>query len=502
VIHHRDTDLSQPLTRRRLLTMAALGAGSVALAACGGTAAPSASAPTVTGAVATTAPAGAAPTTAGAAPTTAASGAAAAPTTASAAKPTAAGAAPAAASGKAKSIKYQQRQSGAEDFVRKKYAQEFKDKTGTDVVLEDIPDSEYFTKILALSAARQLGDLVFGFNSSGYLASWAFKGITAPLDDFVKTDKYDLKQFFDACIDACQFEGKLHALPTVGHPGEINLFYNQDMFDAAGVKQLDDSLTMDMLVEDAKKLTKAGSTGGKIDQFGYASGRSWFQLIVRLRQFGGDILSPDGKKTLLNSEGSKAALQWEYDMNYKHKAAPTPTQVEGDLDSMFLNGKSLAIYSNNVANVTLYRKPIADKFKWGVQPWPKGPSGSRGATVHVNVTHITTQSKSPQDAWEFLKLICGQDAGVQKVLMGSGSPGGRPDVWGDKRLWDFQPWYQKGLAIMGEAKAPIIAYNLRTPEIDNILIQRTAEIWLNKVTPSQGAESMAKEIQGILDQPR
>jgi ABC-type glycerol-3-phosphate transport system substrate-binding protein len=169
---------------------------------------------------------------------------------------------------------------------------------------------------------------------------------------------------------------------------------------------------------------------------------------------------------------------------------------------MFLGGQGLAIYSNNVANVTLFKKPIGDKFKWGVQPWPKGPSGSRGATVHVNVTHLTSQAKNPQDAWAFLKLICSHEAGVEKVLMNSGSPGARPDVWGDKRLWDFEPWYQKGLAIMGEATAPHMAYNLKTPEVDNVLIQRTAEIWLNKISPSDGAEQMTREIQAILDQPR
>jgi ABC-type glycerol-3-phosphate transport system substrate-binding protein len=169
---------------------------------------------------------------------------------------------------------------------------------------------------------------------------------------------------------------------------------------------------------------------------------------------------------------------------------------------MFTNGKTLAIVSNNVANVTLYKKPIADKFKWDVQPWPKGPSGKRGATIHVNTTHLTSQAKAPQEAWEFLKLICSQEAGVEKVLMGSGSPGGRPDVWGDKRMIDFEPWYTKGKEIMTEATAPNVAYNLRTPEVDTALIQRTGEIWLNKTTPQEGAETLNKEIQEILDQPR
>jgi multiple sugar transport system substrate-binding protein len=428
-----------------------------------------------------------------------------APTPAAAQPADKTGAAPKAAApatgAKVESIKYQQRQSGAEDFVRKKYGPEFTEKTGIKVVLEDIPDAEYFTKILALSAARQLGDLAFGFNSGGHLVSWAYKGITAPLDDMARTDNFDLNQFYSACIDACRFEGKLHALPTVGHPGEITIYHNNNMFEEAGVKLPDANWNFDSIVDAATKLTK--TSGGRTTQFGYASGRSWFQLIARLRQFGGDILSEDGKTTLLNTDASKAALQWEYDMNYKHKAAPTPTEIEGDnVGQMFTNGRSLAMNSNNVANITLYKAPIADKFKWGVIAWPKGPAGSRGATVHTNVTHITSQAKAPEAAWDFLKLITSHEAGVEKILMGSGSPGARPDVWSDKRLWNLDPWYEQAHAIMQEAKAPHMAFNLKTPEVDSVLIQRTSEIWVNSISPADGAAKMAQEIQAILDQPR
>jgi ABC-type glycerol-3-phosphate transport system substrate-binding protein len=470
------------LGRRKLL---GIGAASVLLAACGGAASPTAAPAKTEAKPAESKPAESKPAAPEPTKPAAAAGQA-APTAASA---------PAAASGK--SIKYQQRQNGAEDFVRKKYGPEFEQKTGTKVVLEDIPDNEYFTKVVALSAAKQLADLVFGYNSSGYLTTWAFKGILAPHDDYIKKDNYDLKQFYDACIDGCRWEGKIYSMPPVGHPGEVNLYWNKDMFDAAGAKGLDDSLTLDGLVEAAKKTTKEPSQWGFAGDLG-----SWFQLIQRIRMFGGDLLSEDGKKTLINSDGAKAAFQWEYDMRYKHKATPTPDKIQDGPGNMFTAGGKLAINANNVSNITLYKKPIADKFKWSVQPWPKGPSGTRGATIHVNTTGLTTQAKEPGLAWEFLKTLLTQEAGVQKVLMGSGSPGARPDVWQDKRLTELDVWYLKANDILKEAKAPNMAFNLRTPEIDQIMIQRTQEIMLDKAKPAEGADRMAKEIQAILDQPR
>ncbi|HEY3108512.1 MAG TPA: hypothetical protein VGL23_07150, partial [Chloroflexota bacterium] len=164
--------------RRRFLALAGASASAL-LAACSGAASPTA-APAAKPAdtkPADTKPTSAEPTKPAAAG--AATPAAPAPTAAAGASPAAA--APAAAS-TGKSIKYQQRDSTTEDFVRKKYGPEFEQKTGTKVVFEDIPANEYFTKVTALSAAKQLGDLVFGYNSSGYNATWAFKGILAPHD--------------------------------------------------------------------------------------------------------------------------------------------------------------------------------------------------------------------------------------------------------------------------------------------------------------------------------
>ena len=105
--------------------------------------------------------------------------------------------------------------------------------------IEEYPSADYWTKMLALHASDQLGDLAYGWNSQGHLASWAHKGLARSLDDLVRADKFDLAQFYPGAIEADRWEGKLWALPTVGHPGEVTLFYNMNLLDAAGVKYPD-----------------------------------------------------------------------------------------------------------------------------------------------------------------------------------------------------------------------------------------------------------------------
>jgi ABC-type glycerol-3-phosphate transport system substrate-binding protein len=91
---------------------------------------------------------------------------------------------------------------------------------------------------------------------------------------------------------------------------------------------------------------------------------------------------------------------------------------------------------------------------------------------------------------------------VQKILMESGSPGGRPDVWNDPRLHAYEPWYKIGASLMPEARPSYVAYNLRTSEVIAAMEGGLADVWNAKVAPTTGADQINQAMQAILDQPR
>src|SRR5262245_52487529 len=207
---------------------------------------------------------------------------------------------------------------GQSELYAHRFSAEFtKQHPNIKVEIEEYPSSDYWAKMLTLHASDQLGDMAYGWNSQGHLASWAYKGLARALDDLVKADKYDLGQFYAGAIEADRWEGKLWALPTVGHPGEVTLFYNQNHFDAAGIKYPDTTWKQDDVLDAARRLAKP-------DVWGYGWGRSYWQVIIRTRAFGGDFLSADGKQAVLNTPAAKAALQWEYDMIGRYRVAPSP----------------------------------------------------------------------------------------------------------------------------------------------------------------------------------
>ena len=433
-------------------------------------------------------------------------GGAAAPT-AAASSATAAPAQTAAPAANGISITYQQRSAINEDFVRKKYGPQFQKETGIKVIIQDIPDAQIFEKIPILFAANQLGDLVFGWTLP-WLPPWAWKQMLRGIDDYVAQDKYDLTQFYKGVIDACRLDGKLYALPTVGHACYTNIYFNRDLLDKAGVtapdaKSPDEVWKWDDVLKAAKALTKVGSDG-KVEVWGYLPSRS-FVLATRsnLRMFGTNLISEDGKSSPAGNEQGKQMYRYLYDLIYKEKVTPGPTALPQGVGTqqLFASGK-LAMFQEATAPITTTGPIIGDKFKWGVFILPDGPGGNRGATSFGNTTSVTTQAKQPEAAWKFLQYICTHEVGVQKVLMGSGSPGARPDVFTDPRLTTPYPWFKVGDKVMKEAVAPNIPWNERTTEVQAAIPQIEDEIWLNKIGPEDGATKLQQTIEGILKEAK
>jgi multiple sugar transport system substrate-binding protein len=399
------------------------------------------------------------------------------------------------------SIKYQQRSSAAEDFVRNKFAPQFQEETGIEVILEDIPNAEYFDKIVVLAAADQLGDLIFGFTYP-WLPSWASKNLMQPLDELVAADNFDLGQFYEGVINACRFEGALYGLPTVAHPSSVNLYFNRTMLEEAGVSAPDAASPEDSWSYD-DILTNALAVTSEPDRWGY-----WFSTdfslytMANIRAWGTDLLSADGTQAMTASPEGIEMYQHFQDLIYVHNVTPSPEEAGGNDQSAMFTAGTLAMFTSATSQITTFGPQIEERFEWGAFPMPPGPGGSRGATVFGNTTSITQQAKEVDAAFEFLKYITSHEAGVEKLLMGSGSPGARPDVFQDPQIVETYPWYEVGHKVMLEAQAPIIPPNARTAEIYALVPQMESQIWLNQVTGEEGAKQLAEAIDQILAQPR
>src|SRR5262245_51258980 len=102
----------------------------------------------------------------------------------------------------------------------------------------------------------------------------------------------------------------LYGLPTDVTPQV--LFYNQDLFDSAGVAPPTPGRTCDDWVSAAKKLTLRSN--GTISRYG----TTLTQWAAMVWSNGGELLSADGKQTLLDEPAAAEGVQFAADMVNVH----------------------------------------------------------------------------------------------------------------------------------------------------------------------------------------
>ncbi len=234
------------------------------------------------------------------------------------------------------------------------------------------------------------------------------------LDKFIAEDeKFSLDRFFPSVIDSVRYQGKIYALPDTGSP--VALYYNKDLFDEynknrkPGEPPLEypsGEWTWAYFRHAAKALTQDRDGDGRTDVYGATIGFSMNRFPSYIWQNGGEIISKDQKRCLMDSPEAIEAIRWMYDIMWVDKSAPTGyTQVEGasqQTTDIFFKEQHLAmLLTTRWAYGDLFGKT---DFVWDVAPLPRGPVNR--ATVFIGGSWmISSQTHYPEKAWKLVKFL-------------------------------------------------------------------------------------------------
>lgn len=370
-------------------------------------------------------------------------------------------------------------------------------KVDLQVLTQDYP------KQFSLAAAGTLGD-VYAWDPSHWVFYDAInRGTVRPIDDYVKRDKYDLAQFYKPFVEYQKWDGKLWGLPSWGWTGHDGLLYNTDLAQQAGVTFPDHrspQWTMQTLYEIVVKLNRLVSPSGGFGLSTTLPGA--IALTIFCRVANGDNLSPDGKKSLLLEAKNKDALRWVYDLAHKEKAVATPGRFEGNLGDLFLNGKlameqagSLSVFNRNKANsggLLKFKAALFPKRQDG-----KRPSQLRGGTWNVGVE--SAGARSPDFAWEFIKLITDREGALSLNVVGGEGALVRPDIMSDEYFAD--PNFKVYLENFDNAMGHVVPANFRGQEFEATVNTHGLPWYKGELSHEDGLRSWNEEIQKKLDQP-
>lgn len=283
---------------------------------------------------------------------------------------------------------------------------------GTKVKLEYIPD-DYTTKIDTMFLGNAAPDVIYGIVR--YLAPWASKGLLMDLTDRFNSspELLDPNKYSVELYEGFKYDGK--HIATVNGADTMLLFYNKDMFDAAGVPYPTDDWTYADLLDAAKKMTIRDEKG-KPKQFGISVGFGNEPAGAFIYANGGEIFDDvnNPTKAIYNSPKTVEALQFLSDLVNVHKVSPTDADSE-ILGGGFDTGK-IAMIVDGVWGV-VHRRNIQE-FKWDLATVPsKDGTVKRIPAQHAGYS-ISKNTKNPDLAWEFAKFMQSDEA--QRLLAASG----------------------------------------------------------------------------------
>ena len=222
-----------------------------------------------------------------------------------------------------------------------------------------VPWGQYWDKLVTGLPAGSAPD-IFAINALN-VRDYAKNGYLLDISGLFEDGSVDLSKFPQHVIDTHTVNGILWGIPK--DFDSIAVFYNKDMFDAAGVEYPADDWTWDDFIATAKALTDAdnGVYGAAIP----ASGQS--ACYDYIFGNGGKVFDESGA-CVVNSPEAAEALQKLQDGILVEGVSPTvEAQVEIDNDTMFQSGM-IAMTFGGSWNVGTYVDAFGESL--GIAPLP------------------------------------------------------------------------------------------------------------------------------------
>jgi len=278
----------------------------------------------------------------------------------------------------------------------------------------DIPYANFRDELAASAPAGVGPDIVTLFY--GWIPAFVDAGYLVPLPDDPFSEDFILETFSPMVANS-KFEGSYWAIPTAVR--SLALFWNKDIFEAAGLDPEAPPTTLDEFVNMAQATTIYDGSGTdifNITQQGHAPALAaqdhhWFREVL-LRQFGGAPYSDDGRTVTYNSEAGCAAFAWLAAFETEYKTGSN--DLFTDATQAFINGES-ALHVDGSFRVGTIARNNPD-LNYGVTELPIGPNSERHTFGSYWTHGITRRANDDparlEAATKFLQFITTAEAGT------------------------------------------------------------------------------------------
>jgi sn-glycerol 3-phosphate transport system substrate-binding protein len=365
------------------------------------------------------------------------------------------------------------------------------------VTVELVPDGENIDKLRAGIAAGTPMDLVT--TGSTRFAGLARQGALLALDDRIRRDRYDVRDFFPAGLAGWRWRERQWGLPFMG---VLTPYVNLTVVEEAGARRppatwKDTTWTWDAFLELGRKVGR--SEGDAVTRYGYTGPadnmRQWLSWVWAA---GGDLFDKDRTRVTLGDPPALAGLQFQSDLINRHRMMPSPARLRelGGAQRTLQEARAGLTVASVGAVAPLRR---VSGLRWTVAALPRGPAGvaiGGGGSGWF----LLNGSKQQDVAWELLKFIESVEQDKAQAV-GGFAPPARRSVANDPEF--LLPKEAPGPDMRAVVEALELAFRpdpvlVQGDEVFKIVGDELAPVWAGQRSAAEGAAQIKARVEPLL----
>jgi len=355
--------------------------------------------------------------------------------------------------------------------------------------------SDYSQKVQTMIAGGTSPDII---EISEDVHSYSSKGQIIPLNDFVASSGLDLTARYGetgGLTGAYSMNGNLYAMPDRG--GALILYYNKDMFDAAGLDYPTKDWTWVEFLAAAQALTLRD--GDTVTQYGWAAGGWWPWWMSFIYMNGGAVLNENGQP-VVNTPEAVEAIQFYNDLVYTYKVAPSPEDYANlgtnSPDPLFAQGK-VAMATTGFWGIGGLQEAA---FNWDIAPLFKN---TQNATVIFGSGFaISKDCQNPEAAWKVIEFLTSEAGQAPIVELREDAPANIAVLNSDAFLnqsWSANPINMAALAESADA-AFALPLSPKWNEMMTIFDTNLGEVFANRAEVQPTMDAIQSQLEELFSQ--
>jgi multiple sugar transport system substrate-binding protein len=345
------------------------------------------------------------------------------------------------------------------------------------------PYAQYFTKLQTQVAGGTAPD-TFEVDYGNFL-SFASSGALRDLGKLSKGDRsFSPSRFYPRAYAAFQLNGKQYALPESF--SDVLLFYNKDLFRAAGVPFPTSKWTWKDELAAAQKLTdKSKGIYGDFQPI------QFYEFYKVVAQAGGSFFNAKKTKATFDSPAGIAAATWL--LRKPGTVMPTDQQRGGLADdAMFKLGK-FAMWHNGIWQFAAMKDA---PFEWDVVVEP----GDKSKANHffTNSIAISSRTKHSKEAWQWLKFLAASKESVKARVGSSWELAPVKDAAAYRNYLAQSPPTNRQ-AVLDALANPVLTPTIKAQsQMQDIVTNALQKAALGQATAAQALHEAASQVNALL----